>query len=69
MTSTSAISHPAWKVGKSSVSAVRGDPVVQPEGAATGGSALGLEARHLYRNESFDVICSGLDMPRLNGEH
>lgn len=51
------------------MSAVRGDPVVQPEGAATGGSALGLEARHLYRNESFDVICSGLDMPRLNGEH
>lgn len=30
-------------------------------------AADGLEALHRYRDESFDVICSDLDMPGLNG--
>jgi CheY-like chemotaxis protein len=30
-------------------------------------AADGLEALHRYRSESFDVICSDLDMPGLNG--
>ena len=30
-------------------------------------AADGLEALHRYRNEAFDVICSDLDMPGLNG--
>jgi CheY-like chemotaxis protein len=30
-------------------------------------AADGLEALHRYRREPFDLICSDLDMPRLNG--